>query len=48
MLTWEDDDPGLQELLADLQHIPGYLLGQVSCAGRLSFSLWAQRLNKHI
>lgn len=48
MLTWKGNDPGLQELLADLHHLPGYRVGQVSCAGRLSFSLWAQRLNKHI
>lgn len=48
MLTWEGDDPGLQELLADLQPLPGHLIGHVSCAGWPSSSLGAQWLSKHI
>lgn len=48
MLTWEGDNPGLQQLLVDFQHLPGHLVRWVSCAGQPSFSLKAQQLSKRI
>lgn len=48
MLTWEGDGPRLQQLLVDVQHLPGLLVGQVSCAGELSVTLGTQQLSKHV
>lgn len=48
MLTWEDDGPRLQQLQVDLQHLPGHLAGQVSCAGGLSLILGTQQLSKQV
>lgn len=48
MLTWESDDPGLQEILADFQQLPGNLAGHGSCTRQLSSSFAAHRIHKHI
>lgn len=48
MLTWEADGPRLQQLRVDLQHLPGHLVRQVSCGGRLPFTLRTQQFSKHV
>lgn len=48
MLTWEGDDPGLQQLLVDVQHPLGHLAGEVPCAQRPPFLLRAWLLGRRI